>query len=95
MITEPIVIYGTEDCSYCDKAKNLADELAFDYTYINIKGNQPVLDMFRMRGWASVPQVCLYQDGELKRHIGGYTDFKAWAKRNYNPSQITITGERL
>ena len=40
MITEPIIIYGGDNCTYCDKARELADELAFDYKYLSITGNQ-------------------------------------------------------
>ena len=95
MITEPIIIYGGENCTYCDKARELADELAFDYKYLSITGNQKLTDMFRMRGHATVPQIYINKpDGEML-HIGGYNEFKQWSKRNYCPSQITITGERL
>ena len=90
MFTESITIYGREDCIHCEKAKSLAEELAFDYKYIDVPKSGPVLDMFKMKAWRTVPQILI--DGH---HVGGYDQFKNWCKRNYYLPQSTTSDGRL
>ena len=32
-----ITVYGREDCSYCDNAKEMLDNLDLEYSYIDVK----------------------------------------------------------
>ena len=67
------VIFGRPGCPYCVRAKELAEKLTnerddFNYRYLEKTVGKPV---------ETVPQIFVDQ-----KHIGGCTDFEAWAKEN-------------
>lgn len=80
-----LVIFGRESCPFCVRAKDLADKLAteredFKYRYIDIvKENISKADLEATVGKPveTVPQIFLDQT-----HLGGFTDFEAYAKEN-------------
>ena len=70
-----IDIYGTPTCTWCVKAKKLADSHGLKYTYKEItSSNTSVLAELRSRfsGVTTVPQI--FWDHV---HIGGYDDFES------------------
>ena len=83
-----IVIYGSDSCSFCTKAKNLADKHHLQYDYINIKDSSEALAAFEQR-FASmkvsvprtVPQIFIEYSPFEDEYIGGYEDFDRWVKK--------------
>lgn len=82
-----LVIYGRPGCSYCTRAKQLAEHLSqqrtdFSYSYIDIyELNLTKDDLSQLVGKqiTTVPQIFLDE-----QHIGGCTDFEAYAKQHLN-----------
>lgn len=62
-------IYGTENCGFCTRAKEILDSKNEEYTYQDVTMDQGLMDMFKMNGWRTVPQV-FYND----KHVGGYKE---------------------
>jgi glutaredoxin 1 len=79
------VIFGREGCPFCVRAKELAERLKteredFNYRYVDIiKEGVSKADLEKSAGkpCPTVPQIFLDQS-----HIGGFTDFEAYAKEN-------------
>lgn len=65
------VIYGTKDCKWCNKAKELATSEGIFFRYVDLHKDKDSFDFLLKNGLKTVPQV--FKDGV---HIGGYTDFK-------------------
>ena len=66
-------IYGTANCTFCDKAKQLLMQYDKTYTFIDVGSNQDMMTAFlnRFPGTKTVPQIVLGDD-----HIGGYKELK-------------------
>ena len=66
-------IYGTQNCTFCHKAKQLLMQHDKAYTFIDVSQNKNVMAAFlsRFPGVSKVPQIVLGDD-----HIGGYTELK-------------------
>ena len=81
------VIFGRPGCPYCVRAKELAEKLSnehedfnFRYIEINEEGiSKADLEKTVGKPVETVPQIFVDQ-----KHIGGCTDFEAWAKENVN-----------
>ena len=79
------VIFGRDGCPYCVRAKELATKLTeerddFSFKYVDIiKEGISKADLEKSAGVPveTVPQIFLGQ-----KHIGGFTDFEAYAKQN-------------
>ena len=71
-----IEIYGTDNCVFCDKAKNLLQMCDKEYTYIDVTETEDMTAAFfkKFPDVRTVPQLAL-SDGF---HIGGYTELKKW-----------------
>ena len=71
-----IEIYGTDDCVFCDRAKELLEMYKKEYTYINVTETEDMTAAFfkKFPDVRTVPQLSL-SDGF---HIGGYTELKKW-----------------
>lgn len=70
-----VEIYGKQNCSFCNAAKELLTEKAIPFDYLDIeKDPKNRADMFTRapEGIRSVPQI--FVDGE---YVGGYTDLRA------------------
>lgn len=65
-----ITIYGSPNCRFCTLAKDLADRLDISYSYIDVTQHEPSQEMFKVRGFKTVPQIF---DNEV--HVGGYQEF--------------------
>ena len=81
------VIFGRPGCPYCVRAKKLAEKLSnehddFNFRYIDIHAEgitKADLEKTVGKPVETVPQIFVAQT-----HIGGCTDFEAWAKENMN-----------
>lgn len=79
------VIFGREGCPYCVRAKELAEKLVeqredFKFRYIDIqKEGISKADLEKTVGKPveTVPQIFVDQ-----AHVGGFTEFEAYAKAN-------------
>ena len=64
------IVYGFNECPYCQKAKRLLDSNGIEYTYENITEKSDRTQFMDVRGFEhpnrTFPKI--YQDGEL---IGG------------------------
>ena len=71
-----IEIYGTDSCTFCDRAKDLLQMYDKDYTYINVTETEDTTAAFfkKFPDVRTVPQVTL--DDEF--HIGGYQELEKW-----------------
>ena len=66
-----IEIYGSSNCAYCTKAKELAESYNMRYTYIDVlEENNSEIFMSKFPDAKTVPQITWHG-----RHIGGYTEF--------------------
>ena len=66
-------IYGTTNCTFCDKAKQLLTQHDKTYTFIDVGSNQDMMTAFlnRFPGVRTVPQIVVEDE-----HIGGYHDLE-------------------
>ncbi|AZP42606.1 GrxA family glutaredoxin [Rahnella aquatilis] len=79
------VIFGRPGCPYCVRAKELAEKLTeerddFNFRYIDIHAEgitKTDLEKTVGKPVETVPQIFLDQ-----KHIGGCTDFEAYAKEH-------------
>lgn len=71
------IIYGRDNCSWCDAAKALLNDNAFVYTYKNIETSKEDLEAFRrdFPNAKTVPQILFDYN-----QIGGYEDLRKWLK---------------
>ncbi len=82
-----VVIFGRPGCPYCVRAKELAETLKndrddFDYRYVDIQAEgitKADLEKTVGKPVTTVPQIFLDE-----KHIGGCTDFEAYAKEHLN-----------
>ncbi|XOV78243.1 MAG: GrxA family glutaredoxin [Aestuariibacter sp.] len=79
------VIFGREGCPFCVRAKDVAEKLVedrddFKFRYIDIQQegiSKADLEKTVGKPVETVPQIFLDQE-----HIGGFTEFEAYAKEN-------------
>ncbi|GAA0487748.1 MULTISPECIES: GrxA family glutaredoxin [Tatumella] len=79
------VIFGRPGCPYCVRAKELAEKLTeqredFSYRYVDIQAEgitKADLEKTVGKPVETVPQIFLDQ-----LHVGGFTEFQAYAKEN-------------
>jgi len=83
MIMENIyVIYGKENCPFCEQAKSLLATKGLKYDYLTLNVDYDREDLFVMAPDArTVPQIWLIEDtNQVKEkwtHIGGFQELKA------------------
>lgn len=66
-----VVVYTTDYCPYCTRAKALLDKKGVSYEEIDVTGNDAMREKLveMSDGMRTVPQIFI--GGE---HVGGYTD---------------------
>jgi len=70
---ETVTIYGTDNCPYCIKAKNLLEHENIPYKEIRVDVNDAERDiMMKLSGRRTVPQIFVGS-----HHIGGFDDLHA------------------
>ena len=75
-----VTIFGREGCGFCVRAKELCELKELNYRYIDIhKEGISKADLEKTVGKPveTVPQIFVDQ-----KHIGGCTEFEAYAKEN-------------
>ena len=79
------VIFGRPGCPFCVRAKEVADQLKadrddFDYRYVDIHAegiSKADLEKTVGKPVHTVPQIFVDES-----HVGGFTEFEAYAKEN-------------
>ncbi len=68
---EKIIIYSSNNCGYCELAKNLLDSLRYQYQEINIQEMPNKMDemLRKSNGRRTVPQIFISDV-----HVGGYDE---------------------
>ncbi|MBV2133420.1 glutaredoxin 3 [Pseudomonas sp. MAP12] len=70
---QPVVIYSSDYCPYCMRAKQLLSNKGVDFTEINVDGQREArAEMARKAGRTSVPQIWIGAT-----HVGGCDDLYA------------------
>ena len=66
-------IYGTDNCNFCQKAKQLLLQHDKAYTFIDVSENEDVTAAFfkKFPNVSKVPQITLGEE-----HIGGYSELE-------------------
>jgi len=78
-----ITIWGGPRCSWCDRAKSLAEQHELKYEYILIDGPEKMQELSALvPGARTVPQI-FWND----RHIGGYQEFASEIENTRNFGQ--------
>ncbi|MFS1874073.1 GrxA family glutaredoxin [Enterovibrio norvegicus] len=80
-----VVIFGRPGCPFCVRAKVLSDKLKaerddFNYRYVDIHAegiSKADLEKTVGKPVETVPQIFVDQE-----HVGGFTEFEAYAKTN-------------
>ncbi len=88
MRKEQFIIYGTDTCNYCDKAKTLLDHYDKKWIFINIMESRDIQQAFfkKTRNKKTVPQVFLYDprrtygNETMEVLIGGYDQLDRFLK---------------
>jgi glutaredoxin len=70
------IVYGKNNCLYCDKSKELLTETKSDYTYLELGISFTREELLNMApNSKTYPQIWLFEESNnSKRYIGGYTD---------------------
>lgn len=71
------VVYGTEQCPYCVRAKNELERNEYEYIFVNVKEDEEARNMFNTNGWRTVPQIVSIEEdftGQTESYVGGYTE---------------------
>ena len=70
---QPVVVYSSDYCPYCMRAKQLLSNKGVDFTEINVDGQREArAEMARKAGRTSVPQIWIGAT-----HVGGCDDLYA------------------
>ena len=87
-VNEMYTVYGTPDCTYCERAKVLLDHYDKHWQFVNVMEKAEYMEAFNKKtnNAKKVPQIFVYQTvrGEYDVHIGGYDDLSAWLNGSYH-----------
>lgn len=69
-------VYGTNNCIFCNKAKELLERYQKPYAYIDVGANDDISAAFfkKFPNVKTVPQITM-SDGS---YVGGYTELVKW-----------------
>lgn len=66
-----ITIYGSKTCSWCEKAKKLADTFSLKYDYIDVSDPDKMAELKAKKpDVKTIPQIWWFEN-----YIGGYEQF--------------------
>ncbi len=66
-----ITIYGSKTCSWCEKAKRLADTFDLKYTYLDVSNPETMAELKTKKPDAkTIPQIWWHEN-----YIGGHEQF--------------------
>ena len=70
-MTNKIIVYTSDYCSYCVQAKKLLQNKGFDFDELNIQNDDSLRNemLEKSNGMRTVPQIFINNS-----HVGGYTE---------------------
>jgi len=73
-MTNKIIVYTSDYCSYCVQAKKLLQNKGFDFDELNIQNDDSLRNemLEKSNGMRTVPQIFINNF-----HVGGYTELAA------------------
>ena len=73
-MTNKIIVYTSDYCSYCAQAKKLLQSKGFDFDELNIQNDDSLRNemLEKSNGMRTVPQIFINNF-----HVGGYTELAA------------------
>ena len=73
-MTNKIIVYTSDYCSYCAQAKKLLRNKGFDFDELNIQNDDSLRNemLEKSNGMRTVPQIFINNF-----HVGGYTELAA------------------
>ena len=73
-MTNKIIVYTSDYCSYCVQAKKLLQNKGFDFDELNIQNDDSLRNemLEKSNGMRTVPQIFINNS-----HVGGYTELAA------------------
>lgn len=81
-----VVIYTTDYCSFCTRARRFLNEHKIAFKEIDVGYDRSAREkMEQLSQRRTVPQIFFGA-----RHIGGYTDLIAWHQRKESPTQPSL-----
>ena len=76
------IIYGKDNCSYCDRAKHLLEIYNLDYKYLRMSEDYTREELLELAPEAkSMPQIWNHVKGRTV-HIGGYNELVKYLDEN-------------
>ena len=74
------VMFGFDECSFCDEAKKFLEEREEAFVYNNIKSNEEFKSLLKtlVPEAKTVPQIFVEEN-----YVGGYIDFEKYVGENY------------
>ncbi len=77
MTVDKVLIYGQDNCKDCGKAQMLAQMQGVPYEYFLLGTDYTLDELVELVGGPvrSSPQVFV-QQGTVRKHIGGYDDYR-------------------
>jgi len=92
MREEEYIIYGTDTCVFCDKAKTILDHYNENWTYVNIMESPEIQKAFfkKTKDAKTVPQIFYYDprraygNENMEILIGGYNELQEWLREMQN-----------
>jgi glutaredoxin len=82
-----IVIYGKNNCVWCDKAKEVANNFQLKYEYKNVDDNHEfALEVYeKLPDLQTFPQIWWHE-----KHVGGCVDFLREIENTWNYGDAEI-----
>ena len=68
-------IYGTTNCTYCDRAKILLATKEKEYTFIDVAEDEDITAAF-FKKFPNVQRVPQIMDDD--KYVGGYEELREW-----------------
>ena len=70
---QPIIVYTSVPCGYCNAAKSLLNQLDLSFEERDLSGDSSArMELMQRTGQRTVPQIFV---GEV--HVGGFTELRA------------------
>jgi len=85
---EEYIVYGSDRCSYCHRARILLEHYEYNYRYIDVAESAEVQQEFykKTKNAKTVPQIYYYDpvrsygNENLEWRIGGFDELVVWLK---------------
>lgn len=81
------VIYGKDNCQFCERAKALLTQKGLEYTYLRMGVDYTREELLELVPDArTVPQIWVEDDVEFTKRVGGYTELEKFLQEG---SEVT------